>query len=124
MAPVPVYADATVLIGLSRIGQLGLLTLLPIPVRVTVQVWAEVTDDADNPGVIALRSARDDGLLAVVEEGDPTAFPQLDPGEATVLTAAAAVRAAVLVDERKARLLIDRDPTLRDAIPLATGTIG
>ena len=41
-----------------------------------------------------------------------------------MLTAAAAVRAAVLVDERKARLLIDRDPTLRDAIPLATGTIG
>src|SRR5215212_7268037 len=108
MAPVPVYADATALIGLSRIAHLHLLTLFPIPVRVTAQVWAEATDDPGKPGVAALWQALDDGLLAVVDEGSVGAFPQLDPGEATVLTAAAAARAAVLVDERKARRRLTR----------------
>ncbi len=33
------YADATVLIGLSRIGRPNLLSLLPGPVYVTTRVW-------------------------------------------------------------------------------------
>jgi predicted nucleic acid-binding protein len=118
------YADATTLIGLARIDQLDLLTLLPEPTRVTGWVWEEVAGDPDKPGVAALERARDAGLLVVVEEGDPEAFPQLDPGESTVLTAAAAARAAVVLDERKARALLELDPQLKRAIRQVTGIIG
>lgn len=119
-----VYADATALIGLSRIDRLDLLRLLPIPVGVTTRVWREVTGNPVKPGVSELLKAYDEGLLAVVEEGDAEAFPQLDAGESTVLTAAAAAHAAVLVDERKARALIEQDTGLRQAITRAGGILG
>jgi predicted nucleic acid-binding protein len=119
-----VYADATALIGLSRIGHLDLLALLPGPTCVTARVRAEVIAHPDKPGVTACLEARTKGLLAVVEEGDPDAFPQLDPGEATVISAAAMARAIVLADERKARALIDTDPHLRRTIPRVVGIIG
>jgi predicted nucleic acid-binding protein len=118
-----VYADATALIGLARIDRLNLLTLLATPIYVTERVWKEVASDPARPGTAALL-VQDEGLLAVVEEGDPDAFPSLDEGESTVLTAAAAVRASVIVDERKARSLIDTDPDLRRCIRHATGIIG
>lgn len=124
MAALKVYADATVLIGLGRINRLDLLTLLPSPIYVTERVWEEVANDSDKPGVVAIRQARDQDLLAVVAEGDPHAFPQLDPGESTVLTAAAAAGAAVLIDERKARALIATDPKLKGVIRQASGIIG
>lgn len=124
MARLRFYADATALIGLARIGRLDLLRLLPSPIFVTTRVWQEVVDDPRKPGVAGLQQARDDGLLAVVDEGDPTAFPQLDPGESTVLSAAAAVGAAVVIDERKARTLVNTDPSLRSSIREATGIIG
>jgi predicted nucleic acid-binding protein len=119
-----VYADATALIGLGRINRLDLLTLLAKSVRVTEQVWEEVTGDPDKPGVEAIQSARVAGVLVVVDEGDSTAFPQLDSGESTVLTAAAAAHAAVVVDERKARALLKTDPGLAKAIPRAIGIVG
>ena len=119
-----VYADATALIGLARIDRLDLLTLLRTPVYVTVRVWAEAAGGADRPEASALRQAREARLLAVVEEGDADAYPELDPGESTVLTAAAAARAAVLLDERRARAFIDGNPELRGAIPQVTGIIG
>lgn len=118
------YADATALIGLARIGRLDLLTLLPTPVYVTAQVWEEAGGDASKPGVVALQEARAKGLLAVVDEGNPQAFPRLDPGESTVLSAAAAAQAAVLLDERQARALISADASLRHSIRQATGIIG
>lgn len=118
------YADATALIGLARIDQLDLLDLLPTPVRVTVHVWQEVAADPSRPGVAALHAARDRGLLQVAEEGDPTAYPELDAGEATVLSAAAAAHGAVLLDERKARAVLAREPALRDAIPQVSGIVG
>jgi uncharacterized protein len=124
MVSLKVYADATALIGLSRIGRLDLLRLLPNPVGVTTHVWGEVTADAAKPGIPELLRAREDGLLSVVEEGDAGAFPQLDAGESTVLTAAAAARAAVLVDERKARALIEQDAGLRQAITHVGGIVG
>ncbi|MGD9889792.1 MAG: DUF3368 domain-containing protein [Dehalococcoidia bacterium] len=119
-----VYADATALIGLSRIDRLDLLRLLPAPIGVTSRVWEEVTANPAKPGVPELMKAREEGLLAVVEEGDADAYPQLDAGESTVLTAAAAARAAVLVDERKARALIEQDAVLRRAITHAGGIVG
>lgn len=119
-----VYADATALIGLARIDRLDLLDLLPTPIFVTERVWAEVASDPGKPGVEALLSARERGLLSVVFEGDPAALPELDAGESTVLTAAVAVQGAVLVDERKARALIERDPRLRASIAQASGIVG
>lgn len=119
-----IYADATALIGLARVNRLDLLTLLRTPVRVTTRVWAEAAGDPVKPGAAALRRAREAGVLAVVEEGDADAYPELDPGESTVLTAAAAARAAVLIDERRARAFIDQNPELRAAIVQVTGTIG
>jgi len=119
-----VYADATALIGLARIDRLDILSLLPLPIYVTERVWQEVASDAEKAGAAALLQAREAGLLAVVDEGDPDAFPQLDAGENTVLTAAAAAGAAVLLDERKARRLIESDPYLKAQIRAATGIVG
>lgn len=119
-----VYADATALIGLARINRLDLLSLFPIPIVVTARVWDEVAEDPEKPGVRALHEARAAGLLTVVAAGDPGAFPQLDPGESTVLSAAAAARASVLLDERRARAVVRRDPELRRAITHVTGIIG
>lgn len=119
-----VYADATAIIGLGRIDRLDLLGLLAVPIDLTTRVWEEVTGDPDKPGVAAVFRARSAGWLVVVEEGDPNAFPQLDPGESTVLTAAAAAHASVVVDERKARALLKTDPWLSRQIPRAIGTVG
>ncbi|MBI4491763.1 MAG: DUF3368 domain-containing protein [Chloroflexi bacterium] len=124
MAQLRFYADATALISLARIGRLDLLTLLPTPVYATARVWAEATGNPTKPGVAAIQQARTEGLVAVVDEDDPGAFPELDPGESTVLSAAAAVRAARLIDERRARTLANTDSALRGAIRQATGTVG
>lgn len=112
------------MIGLARIDRLDLLTLLPLPVLVTTEVWHEIVVDPAKPGVVEVQKAREAGLLAVVEEGDPRAFPHLDPGESTVLSAAAATHATVLIDERKARVLIDTDPDLQGHIRDAIGIVG
>ncbi len=122
--PRPVYADATALIGLARIGRLDLLSLLPTPIRVTAVVWVEVTSAPGKPGVAALLKARDEGLLEVVNEGDTGSLPHLDRGEASVLSAAAATGGSALIDERKARALIASHPDLRESIPHAFGIIG
>ncbi|HET7038165.1 MAG TPA: DUF3368 domain-containing protein [Thermomicrobiaceae bacterium] len=124
MAPPRVYADATTLIGLARLDRLDLLTLFPTPILVTTVVWREVAYDQSKPGVAALYRARAEQLLEVVAEGDPEAFPDLDRGESTVLSAAAVARAAVLIDERKARILIQTDDRLKSSIPQFTGIIG
>src|SRR4051794_5920676 len=104
----PVYADATALIGIARIGRLDLLTLLPVPIRITEIVWQEVAADHTRPGAAALHEALDAGLLVVVDEGDA--------GEASVVSAAAATQGSVLIDERKARAAIAVGSELRDAI--------
>lgn len=125
MAARPIfYADATALIGLARINRLDLLTLLPTPIYVTGRVWEEVAGDPARPGVAALREAREAGLLAMVEEGAAGAIPELDAGESTVLTAAAAAHAAVLIDERRARAVLAANPALHEAIPQVTGILG
>ncbi|MGI8553662.1 MAG: DUF3368 domain-containing protein [Dehalococcoidia bacterium] len=118
------YADATALIGLSRINRLDHLNLLPVPIRVTITVWNEIAADPGKPGVEALQKAREARLLIVVEEGDSSAFPGLDPGEWTVLSAASSSKASVLLDERKARTLVAMDPALLGTIRQMTGIVG
>ncbi|MHB0874987.1 MAG: DUF3368 domain-containing protein [Anaerolineae bacterium] len=124
MTAADVYADATSLIGLARIERLDLLSLLPTPVLVTDIVWQEVAGDPTRRGVTALLAARDAGLLRVVREGDPQLLPELDPGECSVVTAAAIAGGAVLIDERKARALVASHPDLKGRIPYAFGLIG
>ena len=119
-----VYADATALIGLARIDRLDLLTVLDRPIYVTRTVWDEVTRDPSKPGTEALLRALVDGLLTVVDEGDGDAIPGLDAGESTLLTAAAAAGADVVLDERTARALLAGNELYRTAIPLATGVLG
>lgn len=101
-----------------------MLTLLPVPIKVTEHVWHEVADSPTKPGVEALVRARDKGLLQIVNEGDSHAFPQLDEGESTVLSAAASAHAGVLVDERKARRLLLADESLRRQISWVSGLLG
>jgi predicted nucleic acid-binding protein len=119
-----VYADATVLIGLGRIDRLDLLAMHPTPIKVTTLVWAEVTRDPERPGTSALRRALEEGILRVVDEGDAEAYPRLDPGESTVLSAAATAHAAVLIDEREARTLLATTPSLHASIPWSSGVVG
>lgn len=116
----PVFGDASPLIGLARIGRLDLLRLLPIPVRVTTEVWREVTGDSSQPGVQAVLGAEQTGLLTVVEEGDPSEFPFLGAGEASTLSAALSAGGAVLIDETKARRLLEHDPRLAPVPYLTT----
>jgi predicted nucleic acid-binding protein len=119
-----VYADATALIGLSRIGRLDLLAVFPDSVLVTTHVWQEVARVTAKPGTRSLLQARDAGLLTVVYEGDADAYPQLDAGEATVLAAAAAAGAGARLNERRARAPFGSDPYLRSRIPEVMGVIG
>ena len=60
----------------------------------------------------------------VVEVGDPSAYPQLDEGESSVLSAAAAAGCAVIIDERKSRQLLATDANLRTSIPASIGIVG
>jgi predicted nucleic acid-binding protein len=119
-----VYANASPLIALARIGRLDLLTLLPTPVYVTATVWQEVAGGAGRPGADALREARRDGLLVVVPEGDPSDYPQLEAGEAATLSAALAARGVVVIDDQKARRLLITNAGLAVGVPGHISTVG
>lgn len=119
-----IYADATVLIALGRIGRLELLTDIGLPVYVTRQVWDEVTGDLIRPGAQSCAAAEQAGLLRVVAEGDSADFPQIDAGEASTLSAAIRTGGTVIVDEAKTRRLLRTDPVLRTLLPAPLSTIG
>lgn len=119
-----IFADASPLIALARIKRLDLLTSLPVPIYVTDTVWREVTSNATLPGVAELIAAQEVGLLHIVPGGDPAAYPQLDAGEASTLSAAAREGAAIIIDEQKARAIMRGDPVLSAAIPAIIGTVG
>ena len=121
---VNVYADATTLIGLARIDRLDLLRMLVTPILVTQQVWNEVVQGPSRPGVAELVRARAENLLLVVDEGDGSAYPRLDEGESTVLSAAVEAGGAVLIDEKRARRLLATNSVLRGAIAWQSGLLG
>ena len=116
----PIYADASPLIGLARIDRLDIVRALPIPVRVTEQVWEEVTASPDRPGAQRLREAERSGLIVVVREGGPGEYPSLDAGKAATISAAREAGGAVIIDEQRARRLLESDPTLRSRVPYMT----
>ena len=119
-----VLADSSTLIGLARIGRLDLLSMFPVPIYVTRTVWREVAGDPNRPGVLALVQAEAEGVLRIIDAGDETAYPELDAGENATLSAAAEMRAHVIVDERKARERMHNDAALRAAIRAPLTTIG
>ncbi|MGI8968772.1 MAG: DUF3368 domain-containing protein [Chloroflexota bacterium] len=119
-----ILADSSPLIGLARIDRLDLLTLFGVPICVTRTVWREVVGDPDRPGTSALIQAEAEGILHVIEAGNETAYPELDAGENTTLSAAAEMKAHVIVDERKARERIRNDIALRAAILAPLTTVG
>ncbi|MGH2533081.1 MAG: DUF3368 domain-containing protein [Thermomicrobiales bacterium] len=119
-----VYTDATTLIGLARIDRLDLLAVFPRPVLVTRHVWSEVAGDPARAGVPVLFDAREQGLLAVIDDGDPNAFPYLGAGESSALSAAMERHAAVIIDEQETRALIARGPEIRARLAYVTGLIG
>jgi len=96
--------------------------MLPLPILVTGAVWDEVAGDLTRPGAQALQRARDQGLLEVIQMGDREAYG-LGIGENATLSAAAIMRAAVIIDERKARRLVETDPELRTAVPARLTTV-
>lgn len=119
-----IYADASPLIALARIDRLDILHALSLPVYTTAAVWQEVVADPSRPGQSALDVARTTGLLTVVSEQNSSLWPPLGLGEATTLSAASKARAAVLLDDRQARRLLQRDPMLAATIPSMIGTVG
>jgi uncharacterized protein len=102
-----VVADSSPLIGLARIGQIGLVQKLFVRVIVPRKVWAEVTEArADAPGAAEVAAQgwvelvdADEGL--VVELRD-----LVDDGEAEAIAVAKKMPGSVLlVDDQSARRL-------------------
>jgi predicted nucleic acid-binding protein len=120
----PVLVDASPLIGLARIDRLDLLRTFPVPIYVTRTVWREVAGQPGRQGVAALIQAEADGILCVIDIGDENAYPDLDAGENATLSAAAEMKAHVIVDERRAREHIRKDAALRSTIRAPLTTIG
>jgi len=114
-----VLADASPIIGLSRVGGgLALLERLFGQVHITRQVRRDVLPGTGKPGELEISQALDSGILRVLNRDWPEPqFPWLHDGEASTLRAAINLRrpCLVLIDEREAR------KTLRS---LASDTIG
>ena len=100
--PEPVV-DASVVIGLSKIGLFHLLRQLFAMVVVTEAVLHEVLAKEGLPGAAEIKEAIDAGWAEVVAvEADPS-FSNLGAGEAATLTYARKTGAPALLDDRVAR---------------------
>jgi uncharacterized protein len=100
--------DTACLIGLERIGRLGLLGSLIDPVIVPEAVASEF---GHLPVWIAVMPVADTGMVAALRLN-------LDPGESEAITLAHELSCRVILDDRKAR-----DCAHRLGIPV-TGTVG
>ena len=100
--PKPVV-DASVVIGLSKIGQFHLLQDLFAMAIVPKAVLDEVLAKEDAPGAAEVKEAIDAGWVEVVAvETDPS-FSNLGAGEAATLTYAHMTGALALLDDQVAR---------------------
>ncbi len=105
-----IVADSSPLIGLARIGQLGLLPQLARRIVAPRAVWAEVTGArADAPGASEVAAQT---WIEVLEADAQTVAPLrilVGRGEAEAIALAQRERSAVLLlDDLRARKLADR----------------
>ncbi len=103
-----IVADAGPLIGLARVGLLGLLRSQFGAVTVPRQVFEELKVSSDRPGSRALLEAFEAGWLSVVELRNPpheeVSQRVADDGEtAAILLAEQQGGALLLMDERRGR---------------------
>lgn len=104
----PTVSDASVLIGLSRIGRLALLERLFCEVAIPPAVLTEVTREANRPGAAEVLAAIG-GWIRVRSPGSVPPRPHaLGLGEWETLALAEEIRASghqvlLLLDERSAR---------------------
>ena len=95
--------DASVVIGLSKIGRFHLLRQLFTTVVVAEAVLDEVLAKEDAPGAAEVKEAIDAGWMEVVAvETDPS-FSNLGAGEAATLTYARTTSALAVLDDQVAR---------------------
>ena len=113
-----VVADAGPLIGLARIGQVGLVRSLYEAVLIPPGVFEELRIAEGRPGALVLSRAITDGWLAV---GRLVLSPDLerlnlllDPGEAEAILLAAQERCRLLLidDPRGRKVAQSRGPTI------------
>ena len=100
--PKPVL-DASVAIGLSKIGRFGLLQKIFGKVAVTETVLHEVLAEEGLPGAPEVKEAIDAGWAEVVAEETDPSFSNLGAGEAATLTYAHKTGALALLDDQIAR---------------------
>ena len=94
MVKVPIVLDATVLIGLDRIGRLDLIPSLCDPVWVTPEVAAEY---GTSWPWMRIEPVKNTALVRSLELS-------VDPGEASAIALAAEMNCRILLDDRKARI--------------------
>jgi len=103
-----VISDASVLICLGAVGQIGLLPEFYAEVLVPPAVWAEVTSAGTRPGAAEVRTAQHDGWL---QQRAPAPSPllahlqrTLDAGEAEAIALATELpQSLLLLDDADGR---------------------
>jgi len=99
-----IVADSGPLIAFALLRQLDLLRTLYKSVLVPPAVWAEVTDNSERPGAVAIREADWLERVPVVRIADALLLAELGLGEAEAICLSIERGGAqLLVDERKAR---------------------
>ena len=106
--PPLIIADAGPLIGLPKIGHLGLLRQLCKAVLIPPTVRAELKPESDYQGADDLKLALDEGWLIVSEKPSDDLLISLqqilDPGEAEAIALAQLNEgASLIIDERRGR---------------------
>ena len=100
--PKPVV-DASVVIGLSKIGRFHLLRQVFAMAVVTQAVLDEVLAKEDAPGAAEIKEAIDGGWVEVVAAETDPSFSNLGAGEAATLTYACTTGALAVLDDHVAR---------------------
>lgn len=99
-----IVADSSPLVGLARIGQLGMLPRLARRVVVPAHVWEEVTWSRTAPGAEEILAQSWFEILSGDKERTERLFNIVDRGEAEAIALAEGLPdALLLIDERKGR---------------------
>ncbi|MDP1903979.1 MAG: DUF3368 domain-containing protein [Pseudomonadota bacterium] len=98
-----IVADTGPLIALSRVMPLSVLPAIFGQVWLTQTVLAECSARPDRPEGAAILAAVADGSMQIRPDMPDSLDWDLDPGEASVIAAALALQARVLIDDRAGR---------------------